>query len=1488
MNRTFILNEFLIRKNWMIPILILVSSSIFGQTIYAEECGCIGATGEEQTLYNNTIHIGSASVFQVTEVNGLYSLDSESGNLTPIITGTSTMVSGAESLLETRSLGKTDWHITLTDGSATVSLSNRRLCSVLDQSIQGDMVTCAGNTESYSIPFATNDIQNLTWTVDGGTIVEDNGTEILVTWDNNTDQKTLSYTAQHESYDNSGVYCDIGDEASIEARQEVNGPLACNNLENISLNGSCSLEVFADMILEAQAYPDDSYDVELRDMDADTIINGPMISMQYVNKTIEVKIIHDCSGNSCWGYIRLEDKSLPPLTCPEDIAITCDQSETPEVTGFPVPDDVVITSLGSEKYLLQGYDNCTDATLSYTDHLIENNICDGDYSKEFVRQWYVEDVSGNSDTCSQRIGILRATLDDIEFPTHVDDILGDRPSLEACSNYKKNDDGYPHPDLTGRPIGTFCMNALVAYDDIKLDGCGASYKIRREWTVHDLCSNETKIDTQYISVLDRIDPTCSVAQNIEIRTDPHLCTGTFDVPVPEVTDCSDWSYTIGYKMVDDMDTDPYTDVLYDNVVQNANGTYSIRNLPYSLTGYFYIVYTITDDCGNNSRCHTRVKVVDDVAPNPICLEYTTVSLNDRGIAWIASSTFDNGSYDNCGIERIEIRRMNNSSCGITNVWGDRVKFCCEDLDENVMVQMRVWDRSGNHNECMVEVNVEDKRAPVFTYCPADTMVNCTFNPEHLEVFGAPSFEDNCSATLSEQSYTNINDCGEGTIRRVFTATDGSGNKTRCTQTIQVVDKYPFYINAHNDNDPNDDIIWPLDHVITDGCVHTGVTPDDLPTGKQRPVVTRNVCGRVGMEYEDVFFYEVDGACAKILRKWSVVDWCQYNEVTREGLWSYTQIIKVLNNTPPTITSGCAKSDFAIDLVNDCDFWITARVEATDDCTEDGDLTYSYTIDIDNNGSVDIRENGERISKVLQRGNHKVTWIVSDQCGNETQCPVILNIRDTKPPTPVCYEEIVTVVMQNTGSVEIWAKDFLNKSYDNCFAPEELTASFDKEKTQTSRVFSCDDLNGQASAVIPVDIWVHDPDGNKDYCSVSLKVQDNVNACNEDQTGNSRHYVSGIISLMNNTRLPNVPVMLAHNGEMMETMTDGDGRYTFEGLPNSEDIQIIGGDLSNHRLGLNTRDLIEIQRHLLNLKKMDSPYKKWCADVDHSGRIDPRDLLTIRKLILGLQTEIKGGPAWGYVDRNDPTADQIAINGIAMNSLTADYDNADLWAIKKGDVNFSYKPNNVEGRSNEEVMLSVTSENNTMTLTLHENDTFEGIQLALDLPQGTNVLGVSSSLQDFDASHYYLDGNVLRMSYAGKITSNDYIKLVTTTQNLGLWTNIASQDISSEIYKLQEGEIDSKSLVLRHTDLQNDLVVQQNIPNPFNDQTTIQYSIGGDQAINLTVTDVWGKVVYKETFMAHAGNNQITLSKEELPIAGIYHYTISDQRNSITKRLIITQ
>lgn len=82
-------------------------------------------------------------------------------------------------------------------------------------------------------------------------------------------------------------------------------------------------------------------------------------------------------------------------------------------------------------------------------------------------------------------------------------------------------------------------------------------------------------------------------------------------------------------------------------------------------------------------------------------------------------------------------------------------------------------------------------------------------------------------------------------------------------------------------------------------------------------------------------------------------------------------------------------------------------------------------------------------------------------------------------------------------------------------------------------------------------------------------------------------------------------------------------------------------------------------------------------------------------------------------------------------------------------------------------------------------------------------------------------------------------------------------------------------------------LNQNVPNPFDEQTFIEFSLNQNIEVEFNVYDLVGKVVHTRTVNAVAGENRIDLNASELNLnSGIYLYSLGIDGQNVTRRMIV--
>ena len=182
--------------------------------------------------------------------------------------------------------------------------------------------------------------------------------------------------------------------------------------------------------------------------------------------------------------------------------------------------------------------------------------------------------------------------------------------------------------------------------------------------------------------------------------------------------------------------------------------------------------------------------------------------------------------------------------------------------------------------------------------------------------------------------------------------------------------------------------------------------------------------------QDIYICGTNSYSRKIIRRWTVVDWC--SQTIREGI----QLIKVMDNVAPTLVCPSPLTVNASPWTCDAVGVILPPAFVSDDCTIDDSL---IPVTVSLNGVVILNTNGGKIPANVAApvGTHTLVYTATDPCGNVSTCSTTLTVVDNTPPNAICKEFLQVTVNPNGCINKIPANRFDNGSYDNCCADSEL-------------------------------------------------------------------------------------------------------------------------------------------------------------------------------------------------------------------------------------------------------------------------------------------------------------------------------------------------------------------------------------------------------------------------------------------------------------------
>ncbi|TNE56828.1 MAG: HYR domain-containing protein, partial [Bacteroidetes bacterium] len=549
---------------------------------------------------------------------------------------------------------------------------------------------------------------------------------------------------------------------------------------------------------------------------------------------------------------------------------------------------------------------------------------------------------------------------------------------------------------------------------------------------------------------------------------------------------------------------------------------------------------------------------------------------------------------------------------------------------------------------------------------------------------------------------------------------------------------------------------------------------------------------------------------------------------------------------------------------------------------------------------------------LPYGNHKIKWIVEDGCGNETVCEYAFEVKDCKKPTVVCLNGLSVNIMP-TQMITLWANDFLQYTEDNCTPSDKLVIGIRKSGAgtgfplnpdgtpQTSVTFDCNELGTQL-----VELWSMDLAGNADYCETYVIVQDPNGFCGADFGT-----VAGTLKTEDDNGLEDANVELegAHPAlppVSMFDFSDNTGNYSFAGVPYLGDYTVTPTKDNDPLNGVSTFDLVLINKHILGLAPLNSPYKMIAADANNSRSITTFDIVELRKLILGIYTELPNNTSWRFVDRDFsfpdplnpfqtifPETKQIAAMQQSMND-------ENFVSVKVGDVNGNAVTSslmNLEDRTAGTLLFDVNERTvkagETVTVNFRAAEKAVGYQFTLHFPN-MEIVGVTPGAEMTMENFGIFNGeHFLTTSFDNERTVGEFAVTfrAEAAGKLSEMLKVSSQITVAEAYNMDR---ERQEVALRFNGADGSTVtglgfeLYQNQPNPWLNKTQVGFYLPEATEATLTIFDGSGRTLYTTSGDFSKGYNAIAIERALVNTTGVLYYKLETATDSAVKKMIQTK
>lgn len=351
------------------------------------------------------------------------------------------------------------------------------------------------------------------------------------------------------------------------------------------------------------------------------------------------------------------------------------------------------------------------------------------------------------------------------------------------------------------------------------------------------------------------------------------------------------------------------------------------------------------------------------------------------------------------------------------------------------------------------------------------------------------------------------------------------------------------------------------------------------------------------------------------------------------------------------------------------------------------------------------------------------------------------------------------------------------------------------------------------------------------------------------------------------------VQLGINAPAFDTSIVSNGAYDFS--------QIAALKNSNYTLkpfktggntGLTTYDLVLISKHILAIEPFQCPWQILAADVNCTNSVTTFDIVTARKVILGI---LDSFPCGSYRFMPD--------SALVSNGTCQDFVGVQLGDVNAGPCNDSLLGSAGTRSTPQRLFLEnhyfKAGETARIPLFFMQELRLDGLQFALNI--ATKALKInaleSEILEDFNSGSYHLNEQGIGVSWNS--TSSQplpsglkLLYLNVTALESGLlsnWIDVSNTGLTPEAYS-SAGEIYPLHLSFSSANTRYTIA-----PNPASSHFFLQFIADKESETMLQVLDLQGKIQFEQTFSTVKGFNNWEI-QPQIKSAGIYYLKVNGE------------
>ena len=551
------------------------------------------------------------------------------------------------------------------------------------------------------------------------------------------------------------------------------------------------------------------------------------------------------------------------------------------------------------------------------------------------------------------------------------------------------------------------------------------------------------------------------------------------------------------------------------------------------------------------------------------------------------------------------------------------------------------------------------------------------------------------------------------------------------------------------------------------------------------------------------------------------------------------------------------------------------------------------------------------------GYHRIKWIVTDTCGMENICEQLIDLYDCQAPEASGDPaEIFFITIPISGQAHVIAKDFIHSVLDDCTEGDNWLFSLKANEYDPDSLLPCDQVPAYGVEIINK-IWIAD-EGRDLNCDGTITwlergiyehpyhviYKDNFGGCDPGDFS-----ISGYVVNSYQSAIANVSVSINVSGQVHNPfITAGNGQYFFYADPTADIITVFAEKNDNHKNGVSTLDNIKIQKHLLGKELFTSPYQFIAADANNSQNVSAIDLIELRKLILGIYTELPSNQSWRFFRKDyvfdDPMNPWLGSDPGTITILNGNIpSNTDFIGVKIGDLNGTAQPNFIEIKPREvlqpfnlltDQIAFNAGEIINVPIRISSSQSLTGFQFTLH-SNGMEILDVLPGRIPLTDGEYALFGDKMTFSWFDENTvdvSKDDVLFTLVLKakhdgNLSQSISINSDITDAEIY-LDGEQTFIPVLNVIHPDAEAALEIVSCAPNPWKDETTIFFFLPETSNVIYNVIDVNGRKIYSDNEYLTEGYHNYTLKAADFSARGILFLEVNAGGRRMVEKMVLME